>query len=254
MALKIIIDNSILKGSLDDQFPQRVATVYAPDGQEYRIYAPPRARGKALDWRQNFSVRRPADAGYGRGESAVDDGREHSIANQVATELERQELEADIWRSGVNPDGRFCAAQICLRGHVLNSNGTPYKQDEHCPQCGEICIDDCQGCKAPIRGNPVYATGNYEAPAFCYKCGRPYPWMADRLDTAKELLDHDDKLSLEERQKLWSLLKYVMSDPRSDMVPAKKKLFEIGISKALPATREFFLDLMAKLGAEMLKG
>jgi hypothetical protein len=44
-----------------------------------------------------------------------------------------------------------------------------------------------------------------------------------------------------------------MSDPQSDLVPAKRKLFEISIEKALPATREFFLDLMAKLGAEMLK-
>lgn len=77
--------------------------------------------------------------------------------------------------------------------------------------------------------------------------------MEDRLQTAKELLDHDDKLSLEEREKLWGLLQYVMSDPKSDLVPAKKKLFEIGIAKALPATREFFLDLMAKLGAEILK-
>lgn len=51
----------------------------------------------------------------------------------------------------------------------------------------------------------------------------------------------------------WGLLQYVMSDPKSDLVPAKKKLFEIGIAKALPATREFFLDLMVKLSAEMLK-
>jgi hypothetical protein len=44
-----------------------------------------------------------------------------------------------------------------------------------------------------------------------------------------------------------------MSDPKSDLARAKRKLFEIGIAKALPATREFFLDLFAKLGAEMMK-
>jgi hypothetical protein len=77
--------------------------------------------------------------------------------------------------------------------------------------------------------------------------------MEDRLQTAKELLYHDDKLTQEDREKLWDLLRYVMSDPKSDLAPAKKKLFEIGIAKALPATREFFLDLLAKLGAEMLK-
>jgi hypothetical protein len=74
------------------------------------------------------------------------------------------------------------------------------------------------------------------APPFCHNCGKPYPWMEDRLQTAKELLYHDDKLSLEEREKLWGLLRYVMSDPKSDLAPAKKKLFEIGIAKALPAT------------------
>jgi hypothetical protein len=42
-------------------------------------------------------------------------------------------------------------------------------------------------------------------------------------------------LGLEDRQKLWDLLQYVMSDPKSDIVPAKKKLIEINLSKALPA-------------------
>jgi hypothetical protein len=77
--------------------------------------------------------------------------------------------------------------------------------------------------------------------------------MQDRLQTARELLYHEDRLTLEEKEKLWGLLQYVMSNPKSDMAPAKRKLFEIGIEKAIPATREFFLDLMAKLGAEMMK-
>jgi hypothetical protein len=44
-----------------------------------------------------------------------------------------------------------------------------------------------------------------------------------------------------------------MSDPKADMVPAKRKFFEIGIAKALPATREFMLDFMARYAAEMSK-
>jgi len=96
-----------------------------------------------------------------------------------------------------------------------------------------------------MTGDPI--------PKFCYKCGKPYPWMADHLQTAKELLDHDDKLTLEDREKLWGQLQYVMSNPKADLAPAKRKLFEIGIAKAVPATREFFLDLMAKLGAELMK-
>jgi hypothetical protein len=75
----------------------------------------------------------------------------------------------------------------------------------------------------------------------------------NRLKTAQELLYHDDKLSEEDRQKLWDLLKYVMSDPKSNLVPTKKKLIEFSLAKALPATREFFLGFMAKFAAEMSK-
>jgi len=77
--------------------------------------------------------------------------------------------------------------------------------------------------------------------------------MEDRLQTAKELLDHDDKLSLEEREKLWGLLQYVMSDPKSDLVPAKKKLIEISLAKAAAATQDFVTTLLAKYAAEMSK-
>jgi hypothetical protein len=77
--------------------------------------------------------------------------------------------------------------------------------------------------------------------------------MEDRLQTAKELLYHDDKLSFEDREKLWGLLQYVMSDPKSDMVPAKKKLICITLENAATATQEFVTNLMAKYLAEMSK-
>src|SRR5258708_5327605 len=129
-----------------------------------------------------------------------------------------------------------------------------FERDEHCPQCGEAGIDSCRHCKAAIRGLEVYAVAAvYKRPDFCHKCGRPYPWMEDRLQTAKELLFHDDKLSYDEREKLWGLLQYVMSDPKSDLVPAKKKLIEISLTKAAGATRDFVADLMAKYFAEMSK-
>ena len=251
MAAKVVIENAILRGSPQEQFLQRVATVYLDGGEEYRVLAPPKATGNALDWLKHLSVRQPSKESFGA-ENLVTDGRSGLIIEEVTAELERRKLDADIWRSGTNPDGRYVAAQICLRGHVLNVSGMGFERGEHCPQCGEICIDTCQHCKVSIRGGEVYASPtDYKLPYFCHSCGRPYPWMEDRLQTARELLWHDDKLSLEDREKLWGLLQYVMSDPKSDMVPAKKKLFEIGIAKALPATREFMLDFVARYAAEL---
>lgn len=157
-----------------------------------------------------------------------------------------------LGRRGVALSG-YDAAQVCAEGHVINmfAETSPQRNQDHCTTCGAKTLTACSHCKEPIRGYlhvpRRVQTVPRDAPSFCHKCGKPYPWMEDRLQTARELLYHDDKLSLEEREKLWGLLQYVMSDPKSDLAPAKKKLFEIGIAEALPATREFFLDLMAKL-------
>jgi hypothetical protein len=250
MATKVVIENAVLRGSQQEQFWQKVAAVYLDGGEEFNVVAPPKATGDALEWLKQFQVRSPTAHGY----NPVTDGRDHSIIQQVQAELEKRKLDSEIYRMGTNPDGNYVAAQICLRGHVLNVSGMDFERGEHCPKCGEIGIDACQHCKVAIRGGQIYASPlEYRLPNFCHKCGRPYPWTEDKLSTAKELLWHDDKLTLEEREKLWGQLQYVMSDPKADSAPAKKKLFEIGIAKALPATREFLLDFMAKLGAEILK-
>jgi hypothetical protein len=252
MASRVVIDNAILhgiRGSTPDPFPQRVATVYFEGGEEFRVMAPSKATGDALEWLKYVEVRRQGMQGY----TPITDHRYNAIINQVAEELERRKLDADIWKYGEHPDARYYAAQICLRGHVHSSDGkTDFKRGEHCPECGDECIDACQRCKAPIRGQGVHST-SYVRPSFCYKCARPYPWMEDRLQTAKELLDHDDKLSLDDRTKLWDLLQYVMSDPTSDLVPAKKRLIEINLGQAAAVTREVVLDLIAKVTAEILK-
>jgi hypothetical protein len=78
--------------------------------------------------------------------------------------------------------------------------------------------------------------------------------MEELLQTARRLLDHDDKLSYEERVELWDDLQYVMSDPKADLVPAKKKLIQINLAKAGEMVRETFVEIIAKTTAEIFKG
>jgi hypothetical protein len=78
--------------------------------------------------------------------------------------------------------------------------------------------------------------------------------MEDRLKTARELLRNDDHLTQDDRNDLWDDLQYVMSDPKADLAPAKKKLIEIKLGKATEYVREAILDLIAKTAAEVLKG
>ena len=251
----MVIEKALLGGAQLEEL-QRVATVYR-DGREFRVYAPSRATGHATEWAGLFSVRTPSKSPSGAGEIDVDDNLAARIIREVVDEFKRNALNSDIWSLGT--DGRFYPALICLHGHTihvdsrdtLRANGG--RREEHCEACGSRGISACVHCKTPIRGKAVMSRVDYILPAFCYNCGRAYPWMEDRLETARELLWHDDKLTLDDREKLWGLLQYVISDPKSDLVPAKKKLIESDLGKAAIATRDFMTDLLAKYFAEMSK-
>ncbi len=155
----------------------------------------------------------------------------------------------------LHPDCLHCVAQICVQGHVRSVDGC-FERGANCTKCGAACIDECQNCRAPLRGlladSPVQ---HYELPFFCFasECGLPYPWMQDKLDTAHELLYDNKDLSLAELDELWELLKFVMSDPKSDWAPAKTKLITMKLAKVNKASREFLLDFTAKVAAEVAK-
>ncbi|MFY9672943.1 MAG: DUF2321 domain-containing protein [Terriglobales bacterium] len=160
-------------------------------------------------------------------------------------------------RTGERAYEGYDTARICENGHVITRYAnTGGKVEKFCSKCGAKTITTCPQCEHAIRGHhhpDMPGATEQPAPKFCHNCGNPYPWMADRLQTAKELLYHDDKLSLEDREKLWDLLQYVMSNPKSDLVPAKKKLIDIRLGKAAAPMREAVLDLLAKYFAEMSK-
>src|SRR6266851_199584 len=57
---KVVLNQTVLHGSNQPNVLQRVATVYV-DGKEYRVSAPPEARGNALGWAPHFTVRQLVD-------------------------------------------------------------------------------------------------------------------------------------------------------------------------------------------------
>jgi hypothetical protein len=77
--------------------------------------------------------------------------------------------------------------------------------------------------------------------------------MEERLRTLRELLNQDKKLSPDDRNSLMEDLQYVMSDPKAELVPAKKKLIEFKLENASKFVREFVLDLAAKVIVESAK-
>jgi len=249
LATKVVVKQTTLHGSNDTEVLQQVAVVYI-EAAEYRVYGPPDARGGAPDWEAYFLVKQLADFN-----SEVEVAVSHGILAKRLVKDELERIKRDKSRvAGLNPDGRFYDAQICMTGHIKSYGGSDVAKWKYCDKCGAICLDECKECKTPIRGQIVHQMGlRYQRPEFCHGCGHPYPWMENRLKTAHELLTHDDKLSLDERNKLWDLLKYVMSDPKADLVPAKKKLIDISLEKATAATRDFVVDLLAKIVSESIK-
>jgi len=251
MSTKVVIEQRDLHGSAADPFPQKVAAVYFGGG-EYRVYAPPKAIGDALEWVEHFHVHQPSPESV---HSEIPVQNAHSV---VAIKLLKEELERmkSDTRSSVRSDrGKlYCDAQICLQGHVRSSEGW-FERGERCSKCGAACIDECQYCKAPIRGRSAHFPQRYELPFFCHapECGLPYPWMQDKLETARELLYDIESLSVDERDELWELLKFVMSDPQSDWAPAKTKLIGVKLKKVSKASRDVLLDFTARVGSAVIK-
>jgi hypothetical protein len=255
MTISVVIEHAILHGVDDDMAVQQIATVYV-DGNHFTVVAPAKLRGEALKFIDHFSVREPSrDALDFGGEFLVTDRRKDVILEAIKEELKRRKRD-DGRVLGRTPDGLHYDACICLHGHVLTSSGDhPFTPGEHCGKCGSAVIDECPNCHEPIRGMRVdTSVVYYKPPSYCHGCGRALPWMQEKLATAKDLLDHDTKLNLDDRERLWNLLQYVMSDPKSDVTQGKKKLIEIDLAKAMDGTKDFIQGLMAKTIVEAAKG
>lgn len=247
---KVVLIQSVLRGSNISTLLQEIATVHIND-RAFRVYAPPTATGKAVEWVPHFSVRR--QGGYFAEEEQQDEYKAWAL-RLVKEALENEARDKSL-AEGTHPDGIHCSAQICRKGHIQHCDGMPFESDAHCTKCGASCIHACPACAEPIRGSQQFQdTRSYILPLFCHGCGKPYPWMEDRLQTARRLLDHDDQLSYDERKELWDDLQYVMSDPKADLVPAKRKLIQINLAKAGEVVRESIIEIIAKTTAEFFKG
>jgi hypothetical protein len=98
----------------------------------------------------------------------------------------------------------YDAAQICMNGHLIASTAgsSPQFRQPFCDKCGEATLMNCPACDAAIRGHyhsPGFIGGfNYDRPAFCYNCGKPYPWTERAISAAAQLAADDESLSEEE--------------------------------------------------------
>lgn len=146
-------------------------------------------------------------------------------------------------------------AFICKGGHCIVANYDSNRNhiDEFCTICGAEIINTCPHCSAPIRGNIirpsiVYA-GDFHPSAYCYKCGNPYPWTASALQAAAEIIQDDDEMPGDQKDKLISSLPDIINE--TPKTPLAVSRFKKAFNTACRVTSDFLKQFMVEFGSEM---
>ena len=151
-------------------------------------------------------------------------------------------------------DSYYDLAQICENGHVVNSSARDYpvSNQDHCDKCGSRTITTCPACETEIRGTHhvpgVISFGGYTAPAFCYKCGEPFPWTAAALRAAEDLADELDALSGVEKEALKDTLpELVRETPQARVAETRfKKLMRKAGAEGVEGMRGILTDIVSE--------
>lgn len=147
----------------------------------------------------------------------------------------------------------FDHAQICENGHVINIHigEHPECNADYCPLCGAKVLSACPQCERSIPGShnkeisylnpvsgqeydplsvspirteiltqvtPLINDKDYVVPAYCPRCGAPYPWTAATLAEGERIVDALDELPPDKKEKLKSYFPdLIIETPRSHL-------------------------------------
>jgi len=155
----------------------------------------------------------------------------------------------------------YATAQICINGHVITDSieDRPERATPFCEQCGEKTITRCPNCDTDIRG--YYHHGGavvllYNRPAFCYACGKPYPWTEAKLKVAHEMAEELENLSPSEKENLHQSIDDMVTDsPRTELAVTRFKRILVKVGEpAARALRELVVDIASSTAVKLIKG
>ena len=155
-------------------------------------------------------------------------------------------------------DAWYDTAQICLNGHVISpyAGSHPQRQEKFCSQCGALTLMQCPYCNTAIRGryhmpHVIGNPSNYSAPAFCYNCGKAYPWTEQSLKVAQEYAEELEELSPEDRALLIKSIPELAHD--TPQTPLAASRFKRVMSKVAPAAYEIMIKVVTDFASEAAK-
>jgi len=149
---------------------------------------------------------------------------------------------------------RIDTAQICLNGHIINkySEQCPEYNKNFCEECGEQSIIKCQNCNHKINWvSENEAISPFLRPSYCGECGIAFPWIKIALDSAKEILDIDNKIGSDDKEKLMKSINEITKDTSKTEINA----FKIkNIAKILSKdTYSIFMKIVSSIGTELAR-
>lgn len=155
--------------------------------------------------------------------------------------------------------GYYLTGQVCLNGHPITSDASSGLSQPFCSECGAATITHCPNCNAAIHGRyeepSVVVFGNsYKPDAYCYSCGRPYPWTEAAIKNTALVIQEDEELSDTLKASLESSLPDVVSEtPGTNLavIRMKKALATAG-KFTVDALRQFAIDFGCELARKSL--
>ena len=123
-------------------------------------------------------------------------------------------------------------AFICENGHEISTFSRSCS-DKYCKTCGAKVISSCPSCGATIKGRSdgdYGFLGSFGVPAYCPSCGKPYPWTSNAIQATIYMLEEEDRISYEDRQKMIEVLPDIISEtPKTQLASIRyKRLVAIG--------------------------
>jgi hypothetical protein len=149
-------------------------------------------------------------------------------------------------------------AQYCRNGHEITQSSLQHPEDtkKFCPQCGASVLSACEACRKPIQGRQSgdFAAWDTDRPNHCFSCGSAFPWLAEKLAAADELVSLLDELSPAEQSQVASSLQDIASNgPRTEVGVArlKKLLSKVG-KGAAEAVYKVAVDVASEAAKKLL--
>lgn len=119
----------------------------------------------------------------------------------------------------------YFTAFICKNGHEISS--TTYScNDKFCTKCGSPIISKCPNCNTTIRGcydSQFEYLVDYDVPAYCPACGKPYPWTAAAIEATMYMIQESDIQNTDQEKLIESLPDMIAETPKTQLAAVRYK-------------------------------